>query len=95
MTPQEIQALAEELIRDAKNDIAFMTIHEGLPESLPEDEANRIARDIDDLIIAAVVTVTFPDGSRADEAHDAMTAAIDPADYDDGQDIDGMFGEDL
>ena len=60
MTDEEIRELATELILDHARDIEWLTINECLPEGLSEADANAAAKEIDDLIVKATITVELP-----------------------------------
>lgn len=60
MNDTEIRELATEIILDHARDVEWLTINECLPEGLSPDEAERAAKEIDDLIAKATITVELP-----------------------------------
>jgi hypothetical protein len=65
MSPQEIRELAVEIILDHARDVEFLTIVEALPEGLSAAEADQAAKQIDDLIGTADLTVELPEEEEA------------------------------
>jgi hypothetical protein len=63
MTPDEIREHATGLILDHARDVEWLSIHESLEDfDLTADEADRVAKQIDEFIAKATITVELPGG---------------------------------